>query len=145
MIVHLQRAATTAALIPTPYGLDDLRGQLRPRLIGADYRGADKQLPLFGDPQEVLGGGVLDAPALRIGSRAPELPVWMCSVRSDPLQPDLSDAQWADVSRRLVTATGLAPTGDPNGCRWAAIRNDDRSVHVVATVVREDGYIHSTY
>ncbi|MFF2078577.1 hypothetical protein ACFVXG_27955 [Kitasatospora sp. NPDC058162] len=145
MIAHLQRAATTAALIPALYGLDEPHGRLRPRLIGADYRGADKQLPLFGDPQEVLGGGVLDAPALRIGARAPEQPVWMCSVRSDPRHPDLSDAQWADVARRLVTATGLAPAGDRNGCRWAAIRNDDRSVHVVATVVREDGYIHSTY
>ncbi|MFJ7275424.1 hypothetical protein [Kitasatospora sp. NPDC098663] len=145
MIAHLQRATTTAALIPALYGLDDPRGSLRPRLIGADYRGADKQLPLFGDPQEVLDGGVLDAPALRIGARAPEQPVWMCSVRSDPRHPDLSDAQWADVARRLVTATGLAPAGDPHGCRWAAIRNGDQSVHVVATVVREDGYLHGTY
>ncbi|MDH6709164.1 hypothetical protein P3T27_005910 [Kitasatospora sp. MAA19] len=145
MIAHLQRATTTAALIPALYGLDEPHGRLRPRLIGADYRGADKQLPLFGDPQEVLGGGVLDAPALRIGARAPEYPVWMCSVRSDPRHPDLSDAQWADVARRLVAATGLAPAGDPHGCRWAAIRNGDRSVHVVATVVREDGYIHGTY
>ncbi|WP_224277336.1 hypothetical protein [Streptomyces sp. LS1784] len=145
MIAHLQRATTTAALIPALYGLDEPHGRLRPRLIGADYRGADKQLPLFGDPHEVLGGGVLDAPALRIGARAPEYPVWMCSVRSDPHHPDLSDAQWADVARRLVTATGLAPAGDPHGCRWAAIRNGDHSVHVVATVVREDGYIHGTY
>ncbi|MDH6145500.1 hypothetical protein P3T35_007555 [Kitasatospora sp. GP30] len=145
MIAHLQRATTTAALIPALYGLDEPGDRLRPRLIGADYRGADKQLPLFGDPQEVLGGGVLDAPALRLGARAPQKPVWMCSVRSDPRHPDLSDAQWADVARRLVTATGLAPAGDPDGCRWAAIRNGDRSVHVVATVVREDGYIHSTY
>ncbi|WP_149038081.1 hypothetical protein [Kitasatospora sp. MBT63] len=145
MIAHLQRATTTAALIPALYGLDEPGDRLRPRLIGADYRGADKQLPLFGDPQEVLGGGVLDAPALRIGSRAPARPVWMCSVRSDPRHPDLSDAQWTDVTRRLVTATGLAPDGDPDGCRWAAIRNGNRSVHVVATVVREDGYIHNTY
>ncbi|WP_188305730.1 hypothetical protein [Streptomyces sp. CBMA123] len=145
MIAHLQRAATTAALIPALYGPDDPHRRLRPRLIGADYRGADKQLPLFGDPQEVLGGGVLDAPAQRIGARAPERPVWMCSVRSDPGHPDLSDAQWAEVARRLVSATGLAPAGDPKGCRWAAIRNLDHSVHIVATVVREDGRIHGTY
>ncbi|MEE1786907.1 hypothetical protein PUR71_28970 [Streptomyces sp. SP17BM10] len=145
MIAHLQRATTTAALIPALYGHDHPRYRLRPRLIGADYRGADKQLPLFGDPQEVLGGGVLDAPALRIGSRAPERPVWMCSVRSDPRHPDLTDAQWADVARRLLSATGIAPAGDPVGCRWAAIRNLDRCVHIVATVVREDGSVHSTY
>ncbi|MFD7904394.1 hypothetical protein ACFV4G_19365 [Kitasatospora sp. NPDC059747] len=145
MIAHLQRAATTAALIPALYGQDDPRYRLRPRLIAADYRGADKQLPLFGDPQEVLGGGVLDAPARQIGARAPDRPVWLCSVRSDPRQPDLTDAQWADVARRVVAATGLAPDGDPNGCRWAAIRNLDRSVHIVATVVREDGHIHGSY
>ncbi|MFF1796056.1 hypothetical protein ACFVXQ_17855, partial [Kitasatospora sp. NPDC058263] len=63
MIAHLRRATTTAALIPALYRHDDPRYRLRPRLIGADYRGAGKQLPLFGDPQEVLGGGVLDAPA----------------------------------------------------------------------------------
>ncbi|MFJ4676838.1 hypothetical protein [Kitasatospora sp. NPDC088783] len=145
MIAHLRRATSTAALIPVLYGDDDPRFRLRPRLIGADYRGADQQLPLFGDPREVLGGGVLDAPAARIGARAPERPVWLCSVRSDPGQPDLTDAQWADVARRLLTATGLTPDGDPNGCRWAAIRNLDRSVHIVATVVREDGSIHGTY
>ncbi|MFD8321391.1 hypothetical protein [Kitasatospora purpeofusca] len=145
MIAHLQRATGTAALIPALYGQDNPRHRLRPRLIAADYRGADKQPPLLGDPQEVLGGGVLDAPALRIGSRAPEQPVWMCSVRSDPRRPDLTDAQWADVARRLVSATGLAPRGDPDGCRWAAIRMLDRSVHIVGTVVREDGSVRSTY
>ncbi|MFB7128236.1 hypothetical protein [Kitasatospora sp. NPDC056273] len=145
MIAHLQRAATTTALIPALYGPDDPRHRLRPRLIGAEYRGADNQLPLVGDPQDVLGGDVLDAPAQRIGARAPEQPVWLCSVRSDPRHPDLSDTQWADVAQRLVTAAGLAPAGDPNGCRWAAIRAFDHSVHIVATVVREDGRIHSTY
>ncbi|MEV6974485.1 hypothetical protein AB0N76_13495, partial [Kitasatospora sp. NPDC093806] len=145
MIARLQRAATTAALIPALYGPEDSHHRLRPRLIDADYRGADRQLPLFGDLREVLGGGVLDEPAARIGSRAPERPVWMCSVRSDPRHPDLTDAQWADVARRLVSATGLAPADKPDGCRWAAIRTLDRCVHIVATVVREDGGVHGTY
>ncbi|MFD7734210.1 hypothetical protein ACFV6F_27990 [Kitasatospora phosalacinea] len=145
MIAHLQRATSTAALIPVLYGHDAPRFRLRPRLIGADYRGSHQQLPLFGDPREVLGGGVLDAPAARTGARASARPVWLCSVRSDPRHPDLTDTQWADVARRLVAVTGIAPAGDPDGCRWAAIRNLDRSVHIVATVVREDGSIHSTY
>ncbi|MFJ3791503.1 hypothetical protein [Kitasatospora sp. NPDC090091] len=50
MIAHLQRATTTAALIPALYGQDDPRYRMRPRLIGTDYRGASKQLPRFGDP-----------------------------------------------------------------------------------------------
>ncbi|MFE2729258.1 hypothetical protein [Kitasatospora sp. NPDC059327] len=66
-------------------------------------------------------------------------------MRSDPRHPDLTDAQWADVARRLVSATGIAPEGDLDGCRWAAIRNLDRSVHIVATVVREDGSVRGTY
>ncbi|WP_435647803.1 hypothetical protein [Kitasatospora purpeofusca] len=145
MIAHLQRATSTAALIPALYGNDAPRNRLRPRLIAADYRSADKQLPLLSGPEEVLREGVLDAPAARIGPRAPERPVWMCSVRSDPRHPDLTDAQWADVARRLVSATGLAPVGDPDGSRWVAIRTLDRSVHIVATVVREDGSVRSTY
>ncbi|MCX4751263.1 hypothetical protein OG455_38165 [Kitasatospora sp. NBC_01287] len=145
MIAHLQRAATTAALIPALYGPDDPRYHLRPWLIAAEYRSADAQLPLLGDPQEALSGGVLDYPAARLGARAPEQPVWMCSVRSDPRRPDLTDTQWSDVARRLVTATGLAPDDDPLGSRWVAIRNLARSVHIVATVVREDGQVHRSY
>ncbi|MFB7620047.1 hypothetical protein [Kitasatospora sp. NPDC056181] len=70
MIAHLQRAATTAALIPALYRPNDPHHRLKPRLIGTDYRGTNAQLPLFGDPQEVLSGGVLDDPAAWIGSRA---------------------------------------------------------------------------
>lgn len=58
----------------------------------------------------------LDTPAERLGARAPELPTWFCSVRSDPRRPDLTDSQWATVARRLVTATGIVPAGDPDAC-----------------------------
>ncbi|MFB7620901.1 hypothetical protein [Kitasatospora sp. NPDC056181] len=104
MTAHLQRATTTAALIPARYGHDDPRHRLRrrprPRPIGADYRGADKQLPDFGVPQETLGGGVLDAPAARIGSRVPERPVWVCSVHSDPPAGHLATAAEAFLRRQ---------------------------------------------
>ena len=45
-------------------------------------------------------------------------------------------------ARRLLAATGVAPPGDPDACRWIALRNDDHRLVVVATRVREDGGIH---
>ena len=71
--------------------------------------------------------------------------MWVCSVRSDPRHPDLTDSQWAEVARRVVAATGIAPDGDPDACRWIAVRNQARLVHVVATLAREDGSLHNAY
>ncbi|WP_371602243.1 hypothetical protein OG345_04930 [Streptomyces sp. NBC_01220] len=62
-----------------------------------------------------------------------------------PRRPDLTDSQWATVARRLVAATGIAPDGDPDACRWVALRNQPRQVHVVATLAREDGGLHNGY
>lgn len=39
----------------------------------------------------------------------------------------------------MVAATGIAPDGDDAACRWAAIRHADDHIHIIATVVREDG------
>ncbi|MFG2370523.1 hypothetical protein ACGFY9_03490 [Streptomyces sp. NPDC048504] len=66
-------------------------------------------------------------------------------MRSDPRRPDLTDSQWATVARRLVTVTGIAPDGDPDACRWIAVRNQPRQVHIVATLAREDGSLHNSY
>ncbi|MGQ4330692.1 hypothetical protein [Streptomyces hayashii] len=42
-------------------------------------------------------------------------------------------------------ATGIAPDGDPDACRWIAVRNQARLVHIVATLAREDGGVHHAY
>ncbi|WP_326613400.1 relaxase/mobilization nuclease domain-containing protein [Streptomyces scopuliridis] len=65
--------------------------------------------------------------------------VWHLSVRAAPEDPYLTDEQWADIARRMVAATGIAPTGDEAACRWAAVRHADDHIHIVATLVREDG------
>ncbi|WP_329348911.1 hypothetical protein [Streptomyces sp. NBC_01261] len=44
-----------------------------------------------------------------------------------------------------MAATGIAPDGDPDACRWIAVRNQSRQVHVVATLAREDGSLHNAY
>ncbi|MEU8787588.1 relaxase/mobilization nuclease domain-containing protein [Streptomyces sp. NPDC048637] len=89
----------------------------------------------YGDLQRLLDQPVMALPA----SARPTEHVWHLSVRAAPEDPVLTDEQWADIARRMVAATGIAPEGDGAGCRWAAVRHADDHIHIIATVVREDG------
>ena len=144
MIAYLQRQQHTLGLLNQHLGLGRRGEYTNPRLIDGDCHGAQVELLARHDALPYLAQA-LDAPVARMGLRAPQRPVWFCSVRSDPRHPDLSDAQWAVVARRMVAATGIAPPGDPDACRWIALRNQDRQVAVLATRVREDGRVHEPY
>ncbi|WP_107499081.1 MULTISPECIES: relaxase/mobilization nuclease domain-containing protein [unclassified Streptomyces] len=80
---------------------------------------------------------LLDQP-LRLlpAEQRPDKHVWHCSVRAAPGDRTLTDAEWGDIARRIVAATGIDPGA---GCRWAAIRHADDHIHIIATLVREDG------
>jgi hypothetical protein len=144
VIAHLQRASHTAGLLEYLYGPGERGNHTNPRLIAGDGHGAPIEMLAQTDASAYLAHA-LDAPVERLGARAPERPVWVCSVRSDPRHPDLTDSQWAWVARRVVAATGIAREGDPDACRWIAVRNQARQVHVVATLAREDGSLHNAY
>jgi hypothetical protein len=75
--------------------------------------------------------------ARRLG-RAPEKHTWHCSIRAAETDRILSDEEWADIARRIVAATGIAPDGDPDGCRWVAVRHAPDHIHIAATKVRAD-------
>ncbi|MFC8278066.1 hypothetical protein ACFUJR_37175 [Streptomyces sp. NPDC057271] len=144
MIAHLQRASDTVGLLAYLYGPGERRNHTSHRLIAGDGHGAP--IELLAEPGSLSYlARALDAPVERLGARAPVQPTWVCSVRSDPRRPDLTDSQWATVARSLVSAVGLAPDGDPDACRRIALRNQTRQVHIVATVAREDGGLHNTY
>jgi hypothetical protein len=81
----------------------------------------------------------LDQPVKMLGNRAPKFTVWHCPVRAAPEDPILTDAQWADIARRIVAAAGVAPIGDTEACRWVAVRHADDHIHIAATLVRQDG------
>ncbi|NEA55346.1 relaxase/mobilization nuclease domain-containing protein [Streptomyces sp. SID13666] len=82
---------------------------------------------------------LLDQPLhLLAADQRPDKHVWHCSVRAAPDDPILTDEQWADIARRIVAATGIDPH-DGAGCRWAAVRHADDHIHIIATLVREDG------
>ncbi|WP_149830115.1 relaxase/mobilization nuclease domain-containing protein [Streptomyces tailanensis] len=81
----------------------------------------------------------LDQPVAMLGRRAPKTTVWHCPVRAAREDPILSDAQWAEIARRIVAAAGIAPAGDTDACRWVAVRHADDHIHIAATLVRQDG------
>jgi len=81
----------------------------------------------------------LDQPVKMLGDKAPQYTVWHCPVRAAPEDPILTDAQWADIARRIVAAAGIAPEGDAEACRWVAVRHADDHIHIAATLVRQDG------
>ncbi|MED7950701.1 relaxase/mobilization nuclease domain-containing protein [Streptomyces sp. BE303] len=59
-------------------------------------------------------------------------------VRADPTDRNLSDEEWGAIARRVVAAAGIAPDGDPDGCRWVAVHHGDNHIHILATVIRAD-------
>ncbi|WP_267713819.1 relaxase/mobilization nuclease domain-containing protein [Streptomyces sp. CoH17] len=75
--------------------------------------------------------------AERLG-RTPAKHVWHCSIRAAKTDRILNDEEWADIARRVVAATGIAPDGDPDGCRWIAVRHAPDHIHIAATTVRAD-------
>ncbi|WP_406475721.1 relaxase/mobilization nuclease domain-containing protein [Streptomyces platensis] len=82
----------------------------------------------------------LDLPVLALPkNRRPAQHVWHCPVRTAPGDRHLTDAEWAEVARRIVHATGIAEDGDEKACRWVAVRHADDHIHLVATLVRQDG------
>ncbi|MYY82720.1 MULTISPECIES: mobilization protein [unclassified Streptomyces] len=81
----------------------------------------------------------VDLRTRELGGRQPPQHVWHCPVRTAPGDRYLTDAEWAEVARRVVAATGIAPEGDDKACRWIAVRHADDHIHIMATTVRADG------
>ncbi|MDV5146764.1 relaxase/mobilization nuclease domain-containing protein [Streptomyces sp. SBC-4] len=92
------------------------------------------------DPDATLAqlANVLDLRVKQAGSKAPKNHVWHCSIRAAPEDRHLTDDEWATIARRVLNATGIAPAGDPDACRWVAVRHADDHIHIVATKVRGD-------
>ncbi|MFF9315959.1 mobilization protein [Streptomyces sp. NPDC014748] len=134
-----KRGSETIGLIRYLYGPGSHEEHTDPHLVAA----FDPLTPDPGrEPQATYGQlqRLLDQPvdALPAGRR-PEKHVWHLSVRASPEDPVLSDDDWAAIARRMVAATGIAPDGDDAACRWAAVRHADDHIHIIATLVREDG------
>ncbi|MFJ6464693.1 relaxase/mobilization nuclease domain-containing protein [Streptomyces sp. NPDC091387] len=141
MIAKISSGKSTAGLIRYLYGPGRANEHTDPHLVASwdgfapdpgrtDDTAATKKL-LVADLD------LRTQQARRLG-RAPKQHVWHCSVRAAPGDRILDDAEWAEIARRVVTATGIAPTDDPDGCRWVAVRHADDHIHIAATKIRGD-------
>lgn len=83
--------------------------------------------------------GVLNAPVVagNVGKQAQ--PVYHLAISAAQTDRLLTDAEWADIAGEYVHRIGLAPRGDDEAVRWVAVRHAVDHVHVVATLVRQDG------
>ncbi|MFD5129762.1 relaxase/mobilization nuclease domain-containing protein [Streptomyces olindensis] len=133
-----QQGSNTLGLLHYLYGKGTHEEHIDPHLVAsfdgmAPDPGRDPSVTKK-DLQHLLNQplSLLDA------DQRPDNHVWHCSVRAAPDDPILSDEQWGDIARRMVAATGIDP-GDGAGCRWAAVRHADDHIHIIATLVREDG------
>lgn len=82
---------------------------------------------------------LLDAPVHAARGSTPAEHVYHVAVRVAPEDPLLTDEQWAEVARAMMSAAGIAPQDEKWGCRWVAVRHADDHIHIVATTIRQDG------
>ncbi|MGW3201945.1 relaxase/mobilization nuclease domain-containing protein [Streptomyces sp. NPDC001118] len=86
--------------------------------------------------------GLLDQPVDALaadGGKPWKKHVYHIPVSNEPGDPTLTDAQWKEVAQRIVEASGIVDPNEPGGCRWVAVRHADNHIHIVATLVRQDG------
>ncbi|MFJ6100589.1 relaxase/mobilization nuclease domain-containing protein [Streptomyces sp. NPDC092359] len=135
--IHNQ-GRNTARLLAYLYGPGRREEHTDPHLVAS----FDGLAPDPGrDPNVTLAdlAQLLDEPLYLLAEDTrPDHHVWHASVRAAPGDRTLTDAEWADIARRVIAATGIDP-GDGAGCRWAAVRHADDHIHLIATLVREDG------
>ncbi|MFF6833273.1 mobilization protein [Streptomyces sp. NPDC012438] len=129
----------TIGLLAYLYGPGKREEHVDPHLVAS----FDGMAPDPGrDPNTTLKAlqQLLDQPVQALPEHArPAKHVWHTSVRTAPGDRTLSDEEWAEVARRIVAATGIDPGEGQPGCRWAAVRHADDHIHIIATLVCEDG------
>ncbi|MFE3774532.1 relaxase/mobilization nuclease domain-containing protein [Streptomyces sp. NPDC059122] len=143
MVPKIRRGSRTHGLLVYLYGPGKRDEHIDPHLVGSwDDFAPDpgRDTSPDPDPKATLArlSAALDLRVKQAGTKAPAQHVWHCSVRTDPGDRTLTDAEWNTVARRLVQSVNLAPEGDPDGCRWVAVRHADDHIHILATMVRGD-------
>ncbi|XVU24203.1 relaxase/mobilization nuclease domain-containing protein [Actinoplanes sp. CA-054009] len=142
--VH-KRGKRVGGLLRYLFGPGRFEEHERPRLVAAWVGAGD-----LADLQPMVTGSgardfrhlvaMLEEP-VRAADRPPRKPVWHASMRLAPEDRGrvFSDQIWGHMAREMLAGAGLAAHGDAEGIRWVVVRHNDDHVHIVATLVREDG------
>ncbi|MEU3028042.1 relaxase/mobilization nuclease domain-containing protein [Streptomyces incarnatus] len=141
MIPRIQkRGQRTIGLLYYLYGPGKVEEHTDPHLVASwDHNAPDPGRDATATLKQLQQ--LLDQPVENIDpSQRPKKHVWHLSVRNGREDRILSDEEWGDVARRMVAAAGIDDPEAGTGCRWAAVRHADDHIHIVATLVREDGY-----
>ncbi|MFJ8811237.1 relaxase/mobilization nuclease domain-containing protein [Streptomyces sp. NPDC102490] len=141
MIPRIQkRGQRTIGLLYYLYGPGKFEEHTDPHLVAS----WDDNAPDPGrDPSATLKQlqNLLDQPVENVEQAdRPKKHVWHLSVRNAKEDRLLSDEEWGEVARRMVAAAGIDDPQQGAGCRWAAVRHADDHIHIIATLVREDGF-----
>ncbi len=83
---------------------------------------------------------LLEQPLVAAG-RSPHETVWHTSLRNEASDRILSDSEWATIAQQALHDVGIAPHGDDDAVRWIAVRHGEDHIHIVATLVRQDGQV----
>ncbi|MFF4453783.1 relaxase/mobilization nuclease domain-containing protein [Streptomyces goshikiensis] len=139
MVPDIGRGSRTHGLLVYLYGPGRREEHTDAHIVGS-WDGFAPDPGRDPDPQVTLARltAALDLRVKQAGDRAPAKHVWQCSVRTAPGDRWFSDEEWNTIAQRIVHATGIAPDGDPDGCRWIAVRHADDHIHIAATLVRGD-------
>ena len=142
--VHV-RGSRVGGLLRYLYGPGKAEEHENPRLVAA-WDGAGELADL--EPELTALGrrdfrkltAALEEP-VAAGERPPKKPVWHCSMRlaEEDRHRHFSDAMWGHIVREMLAGAGIVRSADDPGLRWVAVRHNDDHVHIVATLVREDG------
>jgi hypothetical protein len=127
------------------FGPGEYRDHVEPRVVAAWAYATTGDVNEL-QPATTAGGRrvlrrlveLLEQPVV-VGVNPPGKPVWHCSLQNHADDPLLSDPQWAQLASQFMARVGLAPDGDLRAVRWLGIRHGDDHVHLVATLVRQDG------
>ncbi|MEV4452878.1 relaxase/mobilization nuclease domain-containing protein [Streptomyces mirabilis] len=141
MIPRIQkRGQRTIGLLYYLYGPGKFEEHTDPHLVASwDHNAPDPGRDATATPKQLQQ--LLDQPVENIDqAQRPKKHVWHLSVRNGGEDRILTDEEWGDVARRMVAAAGIDDPEAGAGCRWAAVRHADDHIHIVATLVREDGY-----
>ncbi|MFF4650911.1 hypothetical protein [Streptomyces sp. NPDC001380] len=135
MIASVSRGSSTLGLLTYLYGPGEHNEHTDPHIVGS-WDGFTPDPGRHPDTTLAQLRKALDLRVLQAGAKAPKEHVWHCSVRADPGDRHLGDREWDRIARRVVAAAGIAPDGDPDGCRWIAVRHAEDHIHILATLMR---------
>ncbi|MER0445725.1 relaxase/mobilization nuclease domain-containing protein [Streptomyces sp. Edi4] len=141
MIPRIQkRGQRTIGLLYYLYGPGKFEEHTDPHLVASwDHNAPDPGRDASATLKQLQQ--LLDQPVENIDqAQRPRKHVWHLSVRNGPEDRILTDEEWGDVARRMVAAARIDDPETGAGCRWAAVRHADDHIHIIATLVREDGY-----